>query len=67
MIRLSIYFKDRANLISSRLGVGLREKEVKDYLKVFGLNNYKDKIAINQDGNNCEWSRFLREFNNKQD
>lgn len=38
---------------------GKRKKRVKDDLKVFVLNHWKDGVAINGGSEYCRWSRFV--------
>ena len=41
------------------LGVMIKKRGSKDGYNAFGLNKWKDKVAINRDGTDCGW-RVLR-------
>lgn len=49
-VGLWIYFESGAGRICCWIGCGVGEKEVKINFKVFGLNNWRDKIAIYSSG-----------------
>lgn len=48
-----MYIQGRDNSIVGGLDVGCKGKEaVEEHFKVFGLNNWKDKVAISWDDEN---------------
>lgn len=53
LVRCGVYFDG--------LEWGMRERDKPQITRVYGLSNWRDRSAINGNGEDCGWSRFLEE------